>query len=88
MELITSFVVLTMALDHNLPRFESTANARPDASETQAIDWSPANERAANDADAASWRGTAAIPSVTLWDEIAPEVPRAYRDGAEDASAG
>ncbi|QSN60572.1 MULTISPECIES: hypothetical protein [unclassified Caballeronia] len=77
-----------MALDHNLPHLQLTANGQPDASETQVFDWSAINNSAANDSDAAGRRGPAAIPSVTLWDEIAPEIPRAYRDDAEDASGG
>ncbi|WP_250534428.1 hypothetical protein [Caballeronia sp. AZ10_KS36] len=64
------------------------ANARSDASETEAINWSRINDSAANDSDASFWRGPASTPSVTLWDEIAPELPLAHRDSAEDASGG
>ncbi|VXC29652.1 conserved hypothetical protein [Burkholderia sp. 8Y] len=73
-----------MALDNYLPRFESTAAASSDANKTDAFDWSAETDTTADDIGAfPARRAPRAALSVTLWDEVAPEGPRAYRDDGE-----
>src|SRR5579875_463073 len=89
-ESITRNSVFKMALDNYLPPFESTAAASSNANKNDGFEWSPQSDTTADEIDTfSSRRAPRANPSVTLWDEVAPEVPRAYRDGrdADETSA-
>ncbi|MDR5855059.1 hypothetical protein QCE42_09320 [Caballeronia sp. LZ050] len=59
------------------------AAAPSDADKADAFEWSPATGATADNSAGSPGRAPATNPSVTLWDEIAPEVPRLYRDSVE-----